>query len=72
MTNLNSYINIGANTANVLGNVTAGGNEVVVGNITANMYFGNGSQLTGTYGNINVANYLANGADPTIDRKSVV
>jgi hypothetical protein len=44
------------------GNLTAPGNVSAVGNITGAYIFGNGSQLTGlpaTYGNANVADFLA-------------
>ena len=44
------------------GNLTAPGNISAVGNVTGNYIFGNGSQLTGlpaTYGNANVATFLA-------------
>ena len=47
--------------ANITGNVTAG-NVITVGNVTANYFIGNGSQLTGlpaTYANSDVANFLA-------------
>jgi len=50
------------------------GNLSVVGNVTGGFFYGDGSNLsninagniTGSYGNSNVANYLANGSDPTI------
>ena len=57
-----------------LGNITAGGNANVVGNLIANnaianFYYGNGyylsgiqaSNIVGAYGNVNVSNFLANG-----------
>jgi hypothetical protein len=52
-------------TGNVIGsNLITAGLVSAAGNITGNYYFGNGSQLTGlpaTYGNANVADFLANG-----------
>ena len=51
---------------NGTGIVTASGNISAVGNISGNYILGNGSQLTGlpaTYGNTNVAAYLASGSD---------
>jgi len=68
----NSAVNIVTNTANVtnpqwtfdaLGNLSAPGSISALGNITANYFIGNGSQLTGitsTYGNSNVATFLNN------------
>jgi hypothetical protein len=57
--------NIEANVANASGTITTGnialGNATATGNVTANYFLGNGSQLTGiisSYGNANVANYL--------------
>jgi hypothetical protein len=54
-------------TVNSLGSMVAGDLEVTTvsasGNVTGNYFLGNGSQLTGiasTYGNANVANFLAN------------
>jgi hypothetical protein len=47
----------------VIGNITSG-NISAIGNISGNYILGNGSQLTGlpaTYGNIDVADFLANG-----------
>jgi len=52
----------------VTGNVTPGGISTA-GNVTANYFLGNGSQLTGlpaTYGNANVASYLASNSNITI------
>jgi hypothetical protein len=49
-------------TFNKTGTLTAPGNVSAVGNITGNYILGNGSQLTGlpaTYGNANVATFLA-------------
>jgi hypothetical protein len=48
------------------GNVTAPGAISAVGNITANYFVGNGSQLTGlpaTYSNAQVSTYLASGTN---------
>ena len=62
--------NITGGNASLTGNVTAayviasGGNTVInagvstTGNVTGNYIIGNGSQLTGMYGNANVAAYL--------------
>ena len=47
----------------VTGNITSG-NISAIGNISGNYILGNGSQLTGlpaTYGNVDVADFLANG-----------
>ena len=57
-----SSINV-SGTANVTGNVTGGnirtvGSVSATGNITGNYFIGNGSLLTGMYGNANVAAYL--------------
>ena len=55
-------------TVGATGNITASGNLIAnvgittLGNVTGNYFIGNGSQLTGlsaTYGNANVANFLA-------------
>jgi hypothetical protein len=68
----NSYVAIATNTTgninptwtfDAVGNLSAPGAISAVGNVTANYYFGNGSQLTGlpaTYSNANVATFLAN------------
>ena len=65
-------------TGNVIGayGIFSNGNTVInagistTGNVTGNYFFGNGSQLTGiatsTYGNANVANFLANYGANTI------
>jgi hypothetical protein len=59
-----------ANTATVTGNLTSAnvitgnisaGNGVFTGNVTAANFFGNGSALTGMYGNANVEMLLENG-----------
>jgi hypothetical protein len=62
---LNEGTFIGYGNINTTGNVLVGNIETIdisaTGNITANYFVGNGSQLTGlaaTYGNANVANYL--------------
>ena len=65
---------VGINTATSSTEFTVAGNAQISGMITANAFTGNGYGLTninagnivGTYGNTNVANYLANGNDPTI------
>jgi len=55
----------GANIANVL---NVDGNIVATGNVTGNYILGNGALLTGlaTYGNSNVAAYLASNANVTV------
>jgi hypothetical protein len=63
----NGNVTIAANasstwTFSTSGNLSAPGNVSAVGNVTGNYIFGNGSQLTGlpaTYGNANVATFLA-------------
>ena len=60
-TTANRFNQIWANGNISGGNILAAGQVSATGNITANYYFGNGSQLTGlpeTYSNANVANYL--------------
>lgn len=52
MANLNTYINIGANLANVLTSATVANTVInngvsTTGNVTANYFFGNGINLTG-------------------------
>lgn len=49
--------NIGANTVTATGNVNAAAASVT-GDVTAGFFIGNGSQITGLYGNANVAAYL--------------
>jgi hypothetical protein len=49
--------NIGANTVTATGNINAAAGNVT-GDLTAGFFIGNGSQLTGLYGNANVAAYL--------------
>ena len=49
--------NIGANTVTATGNVNAAAASVT-GDVTAGFFIGNGSQITGLYGNSNVAAYL--------------
>jgi hypothetical protein len=52
----------GGNITLTGGNITGAGNISATGNITGNYFIGNGSQLTGiaaSYGNANVANFLA-------------
>ena len=74
--NGNSNVSINAANGNVTMGVSGTSDVVVVssnsmsvsGNITGNYIFGNGSQLTGisggsSYGNANVAAYLASGTD---------
>ena len=60
--NVTANVIIGTNisaTANVTGgNILTGGLISATGNVTGNFILGNGSQLTGMYGNTNVANYL--------------
>jgi hypothetical protein len=51
---------LAVSSATVYGNIAAiNGN--FTGNVAANYFIGNGSQLTGMYGNANVSNFLANG-----------
>jgi hypothetical protein len=79
---VNSNANViisSAGTANVLlisstGTVTSG-TASVTGNITGNYFIGNGSQLTGlpaTYGNANVATFLAEYGSNTISSTGTI
>jgi hypothetical protein len=62
----NTVINAGVSTTGTVtgGNIQTAGIVSAAGNITGNYFIGNGSQLTGiatsTYGNANVANFMAN------------
>jgi hypothetical protein len=49
--------NIGANTITATGNINAAAGNIT-GDLKAGFFIGNGSQLTGLYGNANVAAYL--------------
>ena len=78
--NSNANVTISsAGTANVLlvsstGTVTSG-TASVTGNITGNYFIGNGSQLTGlpaTYGNANVATFLAEYGSNTISSTGTI
>jgi hypothetical protein len=68
----NTVINAGVSTTGTVtgNNLVTGGIISATGNITGNYFIGNGSQLTGiatsTYGNANVANFLANYGANTI------
>jgi hypothetical protein len=61
-------VNFAASSATIYGNIAAV-NSNFTGNVTANYFIGNGSQLTGivsNYGNANVANFLTNYGSNTI------
>lgn len=63
--------NINANNVNAVNSITAGTNITAGGNVTADYFIGDGSLLTninagnivGSYGNANVAAYLASGSN---------
>ena len=60
-----TYAPLNYSNANVFSYLGSNSNVVITttGDITANVYYGNGSQLTGMYANANVSDYLASGAD---------
>jgi hypothetical protein len=55
--------NAGFTFDKITGNLNTPNNFTAVGNITGNVYFGNGSQLTGVIGNSNYAAYAGNVVD---------
>jgi len=57
--------NLLINGGNGVGNLSVG-NLLATGNVQGAYFLGNGSQLTGMYGNLNVADYLASNANVTI------
>ena len=64
--NVETFLATGSDTGgNVVGNIVAAGNITAAGNIAADYFIGDGSQLTnvGSYGNANVATYLASGTN---------